>query len=545
MPRPPAKRGRVAPQKAGHAQERTKDSGNGAPSVEIHKGEAFASGALNWTDSKQTRDASSSSSLKKATNTTTTSFANSSKRAAKNHETPRTDRASRENNGSSRRRPATASRPGSRGQTLGSAIRRGDASSKMQRMATPGFDSSMLSNFRRRPRQPSILHLMNDDGDDGEDGEAGSSDLDSEAFLGGFDPDDESTPLNFSKRKPLPPVDALPPTPSPRKKPAAAALPPPALPSRPDDSLNKPGGNAASSAEKRKLLAVEIPASSRADAQNNDDDDDGDGAVAADYSSDNDSVPLPELPARKTPPEVLSQTMAPPVSSSVVGSPAKGHPQEKESNQPPVKSKSKSTSNKTGHISTATLREKLLPARRRRRQKRQRPGMDVFDLASDDDDANGAADDDELSRFPTRHKRGPSRKALRSNKTRINKRIDRDAGSQHRAHGTAQGKPNGNEKQPSVVITATNQLSRPAKDHLTYSRRSMQGKENNEIYDAPGSSPSDTDRDAEDTTPTAQRQPYRRVVSAELVEQTKKFAEVDRWTMEFEDVTSEPSSPFG
>ncbi|PYH87742.1 hypothetical protein BO71DRAFT_489332 [Aspergillus ellipticus CBS 707.79] len=94
-------------------------------------------------------------------------------------------------------RGATGSRPVTRARGYSSTLsvvgRKGDAGSKVP--GTPAFESSILSNFRRRPRQPSILQMMQTDD--------GSSDLDDDVFLGGLSPEDESTPLDLSKGRSL------------------------------------------------------------------------------------------------------------------------------------------------------------------------------------------------------------------------------------------------------------------------------------------------------------------------------------------------------
>ena len=471
MPRPPAKRGRVAHQKP-------------------------AAQPVQPTPSTKRRidDIDDSNDAQKTTSAKNTALDDS---RARKHETPRTSRVT-----------------GARGQQFASAIRRaGDASAKIQKIGTPGFDSSMLSNFRPRPRQPSILHLMDDDD------EENSSDLDSEAFLGSFDPEDESTPLNFNRRKTLPLEDLLP-SPSPTKK----AI----------EQSQESNGSPSGSAKRRKLIAVEVPATqpdeyptltsdqiAAADAAAEDENEEHVQETDAelDLDDDDDEIPLPEPLDRQMSPEILSQTMVPPMSSSVTGSPVKSP---KKASQPTPSQACRMSTRQT-RISTATLRDNLLPVRRRRRRQRQRAEMEAFDVPSEDEeeaDAGRATDEDELSYLPSKGKKG-TRKALRSNKQGANKKIGRSTRS-------------GKEKTTSKSVEATKtRLSRSGKDQVTYSRRRSQDKEN-DVDEVDSDVPEDI-ADTEGTLP---------VRSEELLKAKLKFEEVDRWEMDFEDVAVEQGSPY-
>ncbi|KAL1958088.1 hypothetical protein VTO42DRAFT_5128 [Malbranchea cinnamomea] len=477
MPRPPARRGRVAGQKAGARPVQP------TPTTKrrVEDADGFRAAHRPLSVSKP----SSGSGLEDA------------KRRI--HETPRTTRL-----------------PGARGgQPLASALRRADdASSKIQKIGTPGFDSSMLSNFRPRPRQPSILHLMDDDED-----EDGSSDLDSEAFLGSFHPEDESTPLNLGRRKTLPPAEALPPSPSPRKQNAVHQSTP--------------------SVKKRRLFAVEVPVldSDGYSTLHSDQITAGDAAVdneeqqqqqpdddAADHSSDDDSIPLPEPLDQQLSPEILSQTMAPPISSSPIFSP----PQASTQPSKPTPSQTRRLSSHQLRISTATLRENLLPLRRRRRQLRPRSGMEQFDVPTDSDDeeenAGRAADEDELSYLPNKDGRRRTKKnPLKSNRQGVNKKIERPS-------RTSRG---GKDKGSTAETTWRTWQSRPAKAQLTYSRRRSPDKENDDAMEASDVPQDDAPEDASHV-----------ICSKELLKAKKFFAEVDQWQMDFEDVSGEQSSPY-
>lgn len=495
MPRPPAKRARRPPQKPAQIPVQ-KDVAE-----EVHAGATLMSGALGWSELDTERNASMH--LPTALEASRGTAQRTPNRTTGTHEI-----------GSSKQ-PATASRFASRGQPFASALRRaGEASAKFRKIsATPGFDSSMLSSFRPRPRQPSILHLM-DDGDDG-------SDFDSEMFLDGFDPEDASTPLTIHKRNALP-VDALPPTPSPRKSTQAHNT----------------------SGKKRKLFAVEIPAfpqltkdAGSAPSPSPDPDpvpEPGrEEADNGDSDSDDDSIPLPDPPDIPASSELANTTMAPPVSSSVANSPVKQLSRAS-------KSAERLSSTKSAHqpqISTSALRENLLPARRRRRLQAQRGDGHEFDLDSDvDGEDTGrartiiAADEDELSYMPAQKSRKTGRDVLKSNKQRANKQMTRKGGSKLGTRGKGVGAKRATEKPLKGTGTTKERLSKP--------RRGARGKEN-DVYEAPSS---DSDEQDSETTPNPKDRSWRE--NEELVRQAKKFAEIDKWSMEFEEVTAESSSPF-
>ncbi|KAJ5143106.1 uncharacterized protein N7515_001893 [Penicillium bovifimosum] len=390
-------------------------------------------------------------------------------------------------------RPGTGSRPPTRSRgyssTLSFAGRKGDTGSRIP--GTPSFDSSVLSNFRRRPRQQSILQMMQAD-------DVGSSDLDDDDFLGGLSPNDESTPLRLSRGK--------------------------SLLVRPSDRSSSPSGSPPSSggSRKRQCMAQEIQvpqspidmvedtptatqiqghgshylAEAEVCNQHPEQEEVGQNDGLGDGETEIDRVEATQQSQQF--PEMLSQTMLPPASSPA-GTATPGDP----TPRPVQRSKPKVPT----HLSTASLQDKLLPHRRRRRG--------AADHSSDDSDRQhdaASSDEDELnypSQRPTRGRAGKSKPKPLS-----------------KAHGL---------KQKRVPETKPKDKAAP-KESATYSRSQTTGidKENEELLSSsPLSSPPDTDSESEPMEKTT------RYVSDELRAAVKKFAEVDQWEMEFEDVTSE------
>ncbi|KAJ5605919.1 hypothetical protein N7510_008700 [Penicillium lagena] len=372
-------------------------------------------------------------------------------------------------------RPGTASRPPTRSRgyssTLSFAGRKGDMSSRVP--GTPAFESSVLSNFRRRPRQQSILHMVQ--------AEDGSSDLDDSDFLGGLSPQDESTPLNLARKSMV-------------HKPAES----------PSQSPPSSGG---SRKRKRATRGVQAPEpepepespSAATDTLTAT-------PVQRDQGDDQPSHALEDTPRALQFPEVLSQTLAPPASSSPPWSPS-AHSQT--STAPVVTGEianTKSKSKNPVYLSTAALQDRLLPRRRQRRSKHR--AADEFEVPSDSDKEHDAAsgDEDELS-YP--FSRRP-RKPLASTQDKLS-----------------------TLNRPKTRKTKANKVARSA---ATYSRSI--DKENEQLaLSSPGSSPlsSPPDSDAEEET---EIRATPRFTSAELRAAAKKFAEIDQWKLEFEYVSA-------
>ncbi|EEH49113.1 uncharacterized protein PADG_05192 [Paracoccidioides brasiliensis Pb18] len=386
---------------------------------------------------------------------------------------------------------------------LGSSVRarallsnprnRGDASSRVQKMGTPAFESSMLSNFRRRPRQPSILQMMQGDP---------SSELDDDdCFLGSFDPDDESTPLKSPSRKNIRQGRLSTPSSTPRDLPAR--------------SLNKKRKadtdiqvQVSRSPEPSELVVIRTQES------------------AEDSASEDDMLPTPRGAQPPDPPEILSQTMMPPESSPALPTdrqPSHGEHLENTSPSPiPIPDV---------RVSTAALREKFLPHRRLRHKHREandNDGSNSDDGEHDNyfSDYSGAleADQDELSYSTSRAPR-KRKNVMGANKGARNNKI---GGPDVR--GSQQG-PRKRKPPAKSANNPTSRKSQPSQSKrghgITYSlsrHAALEQDKENQLAQTTSSPPATTT----DALPP---------LSEELRLQARKFAEISKWRLEFEDAT--------
>lgn len=396
--------------------------------------------------------------------------------------------------------------------------------------STPGPETSVLAlaNFRRRPRQPSILRMVEQHGDDEED------------TLGDFNPDDESTPVGTKK----------------------AGIPSSAVAGTPEEART-------SSSRKRKHSSLEpeseiqVPRSSPPLISPP--------IGGRDEASAHESSSLPDrmLDTQEAPaaneteqaPEIWSETMAPPKSSSPShrsqelrkhdASPAKrrGRPPRarttdhsdlsdaEDAATTPARPRrtAQPTPKKASALTTAALAS-LLP--QRRRKPRDARAKSPFEIPSsselDRDTAMHASDEDELQQAPAR--KGRAAKAPARTATRTPKK----------------GGGAGKLKPASPLSARKSTTSRPATTtpaaatKRTYTRRPRptSDQENNNGEDSSGLSepPSGSESDGEgDTTVTE-------IVSKskELAAAKQKFEEVDQWELEFEsaDLLGGESSPW-
>ncbi|KAJ5178928.1 hypothetical protein N7492_002138 [Penicillium capsulatum] len=375
-------------------------------------------------------------------------------------------------------RTGTGSRPPTRSRGYSASLslvgRQGEGSSRVP--GTPGYDSSVLSNFRRRPRQQSILQMVQ--------AEDNSSELDDDDFLGGLSPQDESTPLNLSRGKSL--LVQKDQSPSPSESPPSSA----------------------GSRKRKRPEEIQVPASLPEPSQDIVQDSPNATPIARrreeSYIAEN--TPQPQFS------DILSQTMAPPASSPFMST--QGSTTGRAPSPQVVLRKSSGGKKKKdpAHLSTATLQDKLLPRRRPRRRPDQ--PVDEYDISSDQSDTGmhyaASGDEDELNYQPSRRRGRSSKPQPLSNAREKSK-------SQ-------------NQKQKK----ATAKTSGPA----TYASARRSGgvdKENEQVLSSPGSPlTSAPDSDASDAE-TGKRTP-RRITSEELRAAARKFAEVDQWKLEFEEV---------
>ncbi|KAL4889119.1 hypothetical protein BDV59DRAFT_187244 [Aspergillus ambiguus] len=364
-------------------------------------------------------------------------------------------------------RTATGSRPTTRSRgyssTLSIAGRKGDMSSKIP--GTPAFENSVLSNFRRRPRQPSILQVMQ--------AEDRSSDLDDDDFLGGLSPEDESTPLNVSRGKSI----------------LAQNNPP----SSPSEAQAPSSGSSRKRKRSSANIEIQVPQSSLGLVE------DSPVGTPTPEVEGQASFHMPPPPPPPRSPDVFSQTMAPPMSSPQ-GTPS----QLTVISDPPPKAGIRPD------MSTASLQDKLLP--RRRQRPRRRRNMNHFDVPSDSsehDESSVESDQDELSYISTL-------KSTRSQRNRT----------------TKSKPPHNSHKQKAKQKTA--QKVAQGKEKTGSARRREDGEMDKENELADGPSP---ESDSVSSPPE-------RYLSEELRLQAKKFAEVDEWQMDFEDVPASQESTY-
>lgn len=376
-------------------------------------------------------------------------------------------------------RTATGSRrltrPRGYSSTLSLAGRKGDMSSKIP--GTPALESSVLSNFRRRARQPSILQMMQT--------EDRSSELDDDDFLGGLSPEDESTPLNVSRGKSLVIRNA--------KSPSSQSSSP------------SSGG----SRKRKREAEIQVPQSPMGIVEGTPIGSPVRGTQETELRSGTGASQPTESP------KAFSQTMAPPASSSAPQSPMQitelpASDQLSTAILEQAKGPSKQADGSLEYLTTAMLQNKLLPRRRRPRHK-QRDTAD-FDASSDD---NEDEDYNELDHVPSRK---PSR-IQRKNTDKLSAKAK-------------QGKRKHVSKKS----------DRGATNPSTSSRAVNADKENQPAdTSSPLSSALDSDAfDSDVSMPTPNF--LGKFMSEELKSQAKKFAEVDKWQMDYEDVISNAGS---
>ena len=414
-------------------------------------------------------------------------------------------------------RIGTGSRPPTRARgyssTLSLAGRQGDS----RIPNTPGFENSLLSNFKLRPRQPSILQMVQADDD--------SSDFEDDDFLGGLSPEDESTPLNVTRGGTL--LPKLPTN-------SVFCIIPPSLSSLGSRSPQKP---------KTPTLLKAQETHSQGQLSNK-------SPTPTSHAGDTvwDLIPSDiELPSTPVAVEVFSQTLAPPLSSSP-SSPRKdifdlhncldskdaGGKSNEEYPVPRYK-KGKGMPVKLPTLPTTVLQQNFLPRRRILQQNIGNGDDSEDDLRR----PNGVdSDEDELSYLT-------SRKA-KSSRSRDLERTNRRAKSKgpNLGPGKKRRKAAGTNKSSNVTISTSSTKPSQHKKGTTYlSRDSEADKENQKMSNDSSSPRASKELDLESGSPVLN--PTKRLFSLELERQARKFANVDMWQMDFEDIplSGSQSSP--
>ena len=363
--------------------------------------------------------------------------------------------------------------------------------SAMKVGATPAHERSILAltNFKRRARQPSLLRMVQQT-TDVEDNDHDSLDNTDNFDFDDFLPHAESTPLNT--RRNAPEIDVR------------------------NDSGTQISSSGSRGTKRKLSPVVQVPRSSPPFSPPSGED------VESTRSL---SPSLPDVsPSRETvveqtqeDPELMSETFAPPLSSSPIreasrppkspaqtGRPRRGRAvktstrdedSEAEETEAPAKSRRGARKVSQQGISTAQLKD-LLPRRRNRRR-----DYDEFDLNSSDEVEEVDSDQDELQ-MPNQRSRQRAGTAKLNSLKAIKKRT--------RGKKTVQSK-------------AAHRVSK------TYSRRISSDKENERA-----------NQEEEGTTEVSAIEH-----SEKLAAIRKKFEEVDAFELEFETVdTTTSSSPF-
>jgi hypothetical protein len=332
-----------------------------------------------------------------------------------------------------------------------------------------------------------------------------SLELDDDDFLGGLSPEDESTPLHLSRGK--------------------------SLLIRRDDQSQSPQESLPSSGSSRKRKRgeqIQVPQSPSVVITNTVVD------TVEDTPNPTPDIREPTPDVREPTPdvsdetprplrfaEILSQTMLPP-ESSPMSSIATGPKSPSVISQLGPAKKSKLPA----HLATAVLQERLLPKRRQRPRRGRR--MDEFDLPSDesDDDMHNEAsgDEDELNYLPVRRSRrsGSSAKPKPLGNAGDKSKLNNQKQRKRRSKSAPLAKP-ANAQEP-----ARRSRSRKSGDVDKENEQHVSPRSSSPLSSPPDSEASDSEADV----------PPRRYMSEELRAAAKKFAEVDKWEMEFEDVSA-------
>jgi len=436
----------------------------------------------------------------------------------------------------------SAVRPGARRRArqpsiLGRANSRVRSSSLELEMdvGTPANVRSALKGgmFRRRARQPSILGTAQKTRQ-----AERSYDLEDEED---FDPEDESTPLNLSKTR----------------------------------SAGEGSSQSASSAEnprKRKISPIEVTRDSSPLQISDDAEEEPLRSSPSARSS-----PIPSVVDRQQTPELLSETMAPPLSSSPAqASPSPPRPSHRNNSnsQPPAQSTRRQPSRKTAqpapdslpssppsltHSPNGPTHAKAAPKRQtrqapdpisfstaqlqallpRRRQRTRRNPNDPFAVESSGDEVDVAglgSDDDELSHLTvgTRNTRRTPAPAAPRRVTKLK--------PSRKAADKGKGKASTTAASKHTYGAARSRRDMDSDKENEQQRSGSDAEEEQDVNDSLGPMADDDEDGAGESPENSQELEAR--VGKELKVAKRKFEVVDKWELEFEEVTASSSSPW-
>jgi hypothetical protein len=371
--------------------------------------------------------------------------------------------------------------------------------------ATPGPETSILGNIKPRRRQPSILQLIEND-DSSNIGEEDEDD---------FLPNDESTPLNHSAAQP---TTSTPHSSSHQLISRKRKLSPPITlvpSSQVREEPSRPGKPNGSEAEHELDSEPELPPPSR-------------------------SATAPLSPEPYDP-----DIMAPPLSSSPLKSPAKSIIHS------PVKKMPSKSKNQPVAPSTNELRA-LMPSRKQRKGRLRSHPVSEFDIPADTNSENSdggdspeAGSDDDLSfraDIKGRNTKVTTQRKATAAKKPDNVRIrgrDKSTISPTKLVTPLKGPAAQKSAAKSSFSQLPGHASATAKEKATYSsrRRDTYGDKENQPVDLSrdfsGVEGSSEDGSFEQSIEKPEKQ-----LMKEIETIAKKFADVDEWEMEFEDVSS-------
>lgn len=364
------------------------------------------------------------------------------------------------------------------------------------------------SNFKRRPRQPSLLQLVQ--------AQANPQDELDDDDLDDFHPDDESTPFLHAKSQLFPQTslyssESSPNQSSSRKRKLSTPVVQVERSQSPETRISSPG------------ILSESP---KSDVQEEDEEDAHKLPFPTDHRGDHSQPSLPIPKSLQTSQSIQwSDTYAPPQSSSPIShEPSKppirrSRPQR---NSPPASSP---VSRPLKPLSTATL-QNLLPRRRVRPATREH---DPFDMPSSSDveidTSRLSAEADELS-IPAKPKvRTKKQMKDPSSRTPAVKKINSHGTTSKKDKGKSAWAPKSAKKTPRLKKAKTYTRAEPVMSTERDENDSASGDDENNLQEHHNPS-------HQLTNPSP--------ASTELQRLARKFREVDRWELEVEDVT--PSS---
>ena len=382
--------------------------------------------------------------------------------------------------------------------------------SALKAVGTPAIETSVLAltKFKRRARQPSMISLVQQSTDLGDLDEFELDDFDD------FDPENESTPLNLTKSKDTASSPAVSDslqqsatrTSSSKKRKSSDQhhQSPDSLPKirRLSPSTNKAGSHSVRRTRSSNTGTSELSSLSEPN---------GSSFIAVEGS------------------EPMSSTMAPPLSSPAASSPEPS-PTKGGQLRRTTTTSSQTQRRRLTKIPTQKL-QSLMPRTRHRLQRT----ADTFEISSEAESDSAIHSEPDERSHPSNTRTNPAGPS-KMKKSNVN-------------HPAAPAKLKAKPRRPIAAVQTSStpiptssrkpQLPRSSKSgRRTYGRSNDDDKENEESYNPV----EDTTDDIEDTTVRASVDPVWAMKRTKL---QAKFAEVDAWEMEFENVDmSQASSPW-